>query len=218
MTETHPLRVLGLDEAGRGCVLGDLCVGAFFVPEWSTATDVALREAGADDSKRLSKKKRDAARSALTALGTAEVVAISPHEIDRNNLNDLEIAAISQLVRKYRPDVVLMDALGPPRGVPKLVQRLQLEVGAVCSPAWTIEPKADHTYPMVGAASIFAKTTRDDRLATHDAAHGPLGSGYPSDPKTKAWLSAWAQSRKAWPSFVRTRWQTVQDLGQQSLL
>ncbi len=213
-----PLRVLGIDEAGRGCVLGDLCVGAFFVDTWTPLTDGALREAGADDSKRLSAKRRAAAREALVDLGTPEVIAIPPSDIDKNNLNDLEIAAIATLVRRYLPDVVLMDALGPPRGVPKLVQRLQLAVGASCSPAWTIEPKADHTYPMVGAASIFAKTTRDARLAAHDADHGPLGSGYPSDPVTKAWLGAWARTRAPWPPFVRTRWQTVQDLGQQTLL
>lgn len=212
------LRVLGIDEAGRGCVLGDLCVGAFFVDAWTDATDVALRDAGAADSKRLSKKRRDAARNALAPLGTHEVVAIPPTQIDQHNLNDLEIAAIADLVGRYRPDVVLMDALGPPRGVPKLVQRLQHAVGAACAPTWTIEPKADHTYPMVGAASIFAKTTRDARLADHDAAHGPLGSGYPSDPVTRAWLHSWAGTDKAWPPFVRTRWQTVQDLGQRSLL
>jgi len=208
-------RVLGIDEAGRGCVLGDLCVGAFFVED---PDDSVLREAGADDSKRLSKKRRDAAREALSSLGEATVVRISPSEIDQGNLNQLEISAIAGLVRRFKPDRVYMDALGPTKTVPKLIARLQQRVGDGCTPEWIIEPKADHTYPIVGAASIFAKTTRDRALAELDDAHGPLGSGYPSDPKTKAWLRSWAASPHPWPPFVRTRWQTIQDLGQRKLL
>lgn len=209
------MRVLGIDEAGRGCVLGDLCVGAFLVED---PDDETLRAAGADDSKRMSAKKREAARTALDALGHAEVVRITPAQIDRANLNKLELEAIVGLVKKHRPDAVFMDALGPPKTVPKLVAQLQERVGPDCTPTWTIEPKADHTYAVVGAASIFAKTTRDRELAALIDTHGPLGSGYPSDPKTKAWLRAHAATREPWPPFVRTRWQTIQDLGQQALL
>ncbi|MEZ4317507.1 MAG: ribonuclease HII [Myxococcota bacterium] len=210
-----PRRVIGIDEAGRGCVLGDLCVGAFFAVD---PDDLVLRAAGADDSKRLSEKKREAAREALAGLGEPAVVRITAQEIDQANLNHLELHAIAGLVRRFRPDHVYMDALGPPKSVPGLVERLRELVGDACDPQWTIEPKADHTYPIVGAASIFAKTTRDRALAELDASHGPLGSGYPSDPVTKAWLSGWAARREPWPPFVRTRWQTIQDLGQQSLL
>ncbi|MCB9677283.1 MAG: ribonuclease HII [Alphaproteobacteria bacterium] len=212
---TKRIRVLGLDEAGRGCVLGDLCVGAFYVED---PDDTVLRAAGADDSKRLSEKKREAAREALASLGEGRVERITPGQIDAANLNQLELEAIAGLVREFRPDHVFMDALGPPKTVPTLVQKLQAMVGRTCSPVWTIEPKADHTYAVVGAASIFAKTTRDRALADLDAAHGPLGSGYPSDPVTKAWLGAWAAKREPWPHFVRTRWQTIVDLGQQTLL
>jgi ribonuclease HII len=110
-----------------------------------------------------------------------------------------------------------MDALGPPSTLPKLLARLQAALPRDLSPRWVIEPKADGTYPVVGAASIVAKTTRDDAL--DDLARwGTLGSGYPSDPKTRSWLLEHARTGQPWPPFVRTRWQTVQDLAQQALL
>ncbi len=208
------MRVMGIDEAGRGCVLGDLVVCGYVV---ESLDDEALRAAGADDSKRLSAKRRVAARQALGALGEADVRCITPAEIDAGNLNELEEATIVSLIDRWQPERVYIDALGHPRTLPALQKRL---LGALrtCQPELVIEPKADHTYPVCGAASIFAKTTRDQALADIVAAHGPLGSGYPSDPKTRRWLADHAASKQPWPSFVRTRWQTVRDLAQGSLL
>lgn len=208
------MKVLGIDEAGRGCVLGDLVVAGFFV---ESPDDDVLRAAGAADSKRLSPKRRAAAREALSALGQADIRPIAPEAIDGGNLNVLEEEAIVDLIERWAPDRVYIDALGHPATLPATMERLRR---AVRRPdlELVIEPKADHTYPVVGAASIFAKTTRDDALAAWADAHGPLGSGYPSDPKTRAWLTAWAASREPWPPFVRTRWQTVRDLAQTTLL
>ncbi len=200
------MRVLGIDEAGRGCVLGPLCIGAFLAVD---ADDEVLLANGATDSKKLSAKRRDAARLALDALGTWEVVRIEPSAIDAGNLNALEEQAIVALVRKYAPDKVIVDALGHPATIPRTIARL----AAQCPPAeWLMEPKADGTYPVVGAASIFAKTTRDAALQAVKDEHGDLGSGYPSDPKTRGWLAEWHRAGKEWPSFVRTRWGTVRDL------
>lgn len=214
------MRVLGIDEAGRGCVLGDLVVGAFFAVD---PDDAVLREAGADDSKKLSAKRRRAAREKLGELGEFAVVRITPQAIDANNLNRLEEAAILDLIERFVPDEVYVDALGHPRAMPALIARLQLELdgrtGGTLRPRWTVEPKADSTYAVVGAASIAAKTLRDDALEAHAVSHGvTLGSGYPSDPKTRSWLEAHAASHAPWPPFVRTRWQTIQDLAQTTLL
>jgi ribonuclease HII len=208
-------RVLGIDEAGRGCVLGDLCVGAFLVV---SPDESVLRAAGAADSKRLSPARRAAARDALAGLGEAAVTRITPAQIDAGNLNQLELVAVAALVRRFLPDRVFMDALGPPRTVPALIERLRAMVGDVCDPVWTVEPKADGTYAVVGAASIFAKTTRDGALEALDAQHGPFGSGYPSDPVTRAWLTAHAATGAPWPPFVRTRWATITEIGQGKLI
>ena len=80
-------------------------------------------------------------------------------------------------------------------------------------PVFTIEPKADGTYPVVGAASIFAKLLRDERIA----ALGGVGSGYPSDPVTRRWLAGFLQRDEPFPACVRTRWGTIDKLRQQQL-
>ncbi|MCB9673055.1 MAG: ribonuclease HII [Alphaproteobacteria bacterium] len=207
-------RVLGIDEAGRGCVFGDLVVGAFFV---EALDDEGLRAAGAADSKKLTHARRIAARQGLASLGTGVVTRIAPSAIDAGNLNHLEEAAIVALIQRFEPEHVYIDALGHPSTLPATEARLRAALGGL-APRFTIEPKADHTYAVVGAASIFAKTHRDEALEAHAAVWGELGSGYPSDPRTRAWLASHAQTREPWPAFVRTRWQTVRDLAQGALL
>jgi len=207
--------VLGIDEAGRGCVLGDLVIAGFFVPE---ACDDALREAGAADSKALSAKRRDAARMRLAPLGSPDVRRVTPAEIDAGNLNALEEAVIVDLVRRWAPDKVIVDALGHPRTLDRTVARLQEAVGDAVRPEWLMVPKADALFPVVGAASIFAKTDRDALLADHrETAGANFGSGYPSDPKTRAWIAEWARTGRPWPAFVRTRWATLERVVQESL-
>jgi ribonuclease HII len=205
---------MGIDEAGRGCVLGALYIGAFIVDE--DISDEVLRDAGADDSKRLSQKKRLLIREALKPLGYGEVRSVTAVQIDHGNLNTLEEEVIAQLVRKWRPDEVYVDALGHPATLPKVVERLARQV-APLTPTWVMEPKADHTYPIVGAASILAKTERDQALDEIRERYGAVGSGYPSDPATKRWLESWSRAGKDWPYFVRTRWSTITELSQRRL-
>jgi len=206
------MRILGLDEAGRGSVLGPLVVGAYLHETddldraWTT-----LRAAGADDSKALTARRRDAAREALAALGTGAVRVITPAQIDAGNLNELEEHAFLELVAALRPDAVWLDAPVHPRGIPAVRARLIARSGVR---DWVIEPKADATWPVVGAASIWAKTTRDAAIA----ALGPgVGSGYPSDPVTRAWLLARIRENAPLPACVRSRWETVESLRQGSL-
>lgn len=207
------LRWLGIDEAGRGCVLGDLVVGGFLFEGPDCGP---LAEAGATDSKKLSAKRRLAVRAKLEPLGEVHIRRITPTQIDAGNLNRLEEDAIIDLIRTTRPDCVIIDALGAPSTLPRTVERLQRAVAPhVC--VWTMEPKADLNHPVCGAASIVAKTTRD--LALHELieVHGTLGSGYPSDPKTRSWLQQHSDTGEPWPDFVRTRWGTVQALAQTRL-
>jgi ribonuclease HII len=208
------VRVLGIDEAGRGCVLGDLVVAGFVT---ETDDEEALRNAGAADSKTLAPLARQQARTLLRALGTVKLRRIAAPQIDEQNLNRLEEDAIVSLVRTFRPDAVRLDALGNPAMLPALQQRLDARLPRKLRPRWTIEPRADATFAVVGAASIFAKTHRDEALDRIRSRWGDLGSGYPSDPKTRAWLRSWARTGAPWPSFVRTRWATVRALAQGTL-
>jgi ribonuclease HII len=203
------MRVLGIDEAGRGCVLGPLVVAGFLVIDVDPAL---LSAAGAADSKKLSPARRLAARHALGSLGQASIQRIEATTIDDANLNAVEEEAIASLIRQGQPDVVLIDALGHPRTLPRVVERLRSLAGVRDSVRILMEPGADGRYPEVGAASVFAKTYRDAALDEYRSEFGEFGSGYPSDPKTRGWLSDWKRSGRPWPPFVRTRWGTVRDL------
>ena len=182
-------------------------MGAFLIEAGDEDDLTAL---GVNDSKKLSKKKRDRIRKQLHEVGVAVQRLISATAIDGGNLNTLEEEAIVELVRAHEPDRVILDALGHPSTIPHTLERLRAATGREID--WQMEPKADARFVVVGAASIVAKTTRDDALQSHQEAWGDFGSGYPSDPKTRAWLRGLAQRGAPWPSFVRTRWGTVRDI------
>jgi len=204
------MKILGIDEAGRGCVLGDLFVGAYCCTESQLKE---IQEAGATDSKKLSAKKRTTILSALENIGTGSVVQISPQQIDSGNINTLEEEAFATLIVKYKPQKVYIDAPAHPRAIPAFQKRLTARIisAGVKVPDMVIEPKADLTYPIVGAASIFAKVKRD--LSIH--ALGEVGSGYPSDPKTRKWIKGFLIRKEELPKCVRKRWGTIEKLKQE---
>ncbi len=202
------MTVLGLDEAGRGAVLGPLVVGAYLVDD---AHLDALAATGVTDSKKLSADKREALRGPLDTLGRWDVRAISAQTIDGENLNVLEERAFVELILQFRPDKVIIDAPCHPNGIPFFIDRLVKAIAY--EPVLVVEPKADLNHKPCGAASIFAKTERD--RAIH--ALGGVGSGYPGDPVTRAWIKGFFDRDEPLPACVRSRWGTIAALSQQSL-
>ncbi len=207
------MKILGLDEAGRGCVLGSLYVGAFCC---EIGQEKAVIESGATDSKKLSAKKRRKILSEIQNLGTCRHIAISPAEIDAGNINQLEEAAFIDHIIHFRPDRVIIDAPTHPAGIPSFLDRMKRNLTGKLQriPEFIVEPKADLTYPICGAASIVAKVNRDMAIESL----GPVGSGYPGDPVTRAWLKGFFERNEPLPDCVRKRWGTIQTLRQQSLL
>lgn len=213
------MKTLGLDEAGRGCVLGPLVVGAFC---FEGETDDLVRQAGATDSKKLSAKKRQRIRESLPELGQCELIEVSPAAIDRGNINQLEEEAFLELIRRFRPDRVIIDAPTHPRGIPAFCRRLlraleESNPPFEYLPELIVQPKADLNFPICGAASIVAKVHRDALIADLNVL-GDVGSGYPSDPKTRSWLKGFLLRGEPFPSCVRQRWGTIDKLRQQQLL
>jgi ribonuclease HII len=201
--------VLGIDEAGRGSVVGPLVVGGFLVPADLTGS---LPDLDVRDSKLLSPARRRAAFERLRTVGRRYQVTLAPSEIDEavgvGGLNDLEARAFARLVRRARPEVAYVDACDP------VAQRFGTTVARYAGTSTRIvaRHRADRDLPVVGAASIVAKVLRDralDRLRTELGAG--LGSGYPSDRKTRAFVAD-VLSRGERPHWLRASWQTTQDL------
>lgn len=200
------MRILGLDEAGRGSVLGPLVVGAFLYE----GEQAALATAGAADSKTLTPARRTRARAALATLGREAWRVIPATRIDEGNVNALEEEAFLSLVAELAPDRVYLDAPVHPGGIPRLRARLVATSGVE---DWVVECKADSRWPVVGAASLVAKTERDAAIE----ALGEVGSGYPSDPVTRQVIRDLLRGEAPLPPWVRARWGTVRDLRQQGL-
>ncbi len=213
MPGPRPMRILGVDEAGRGPVLGPLVMGAVLADD---AKLEVLREIGVKDSKALTRKARERIFERLAQSFVSGYELVTPDDINRpdSNLNRLEYDALCRLILKFRPDQLYVDAFANPA---RLVRDL---VGTFPSLTVVAEWKADENYPIVSAASIVAKVIRDRHIDGLKKEHGELGSGYPGDPKTVRWLRSQILKNRlatgSLPSIVRLRWSTVRRIAEDS--
>jgi ribonuclease HII len=200
----------GVDEAGRGCVLGPLAVAGVSV---DSSQLHELAELGVKDSKLLSPGQRDALYpEILKVCRGVQVSRIPPKMIDRyvsrgkkyRRLNYLETIHMARVIYLLGVDEVFVDApdVNPVRFKSELEELLSSR------PRIVAEHKADVNYAVVSAASIVAKVERDRDVAELRALHGDFGSGYPSDPDTIAFLESWVKSRSSRPEFSRKSWKT----------
>ncbi len=200
------MHLLGFDEAGRGCVLGPLVVGGYLL---HTDRAEEVRAAGGRDSKALTAAKRTAAAARLKGLALEwRTIHITPEQIDGGNLNDLEEEAFGRIIDELKPDRIQIDAPVPSAHIGKYCRRLAERYG-IAVDRITAANQAEDRWPSVGAASIMAKTERDAAMDQLREEFGALGSGYPSDPKTRSYLKALIENDTPLPPFVRSRWGTV---------
>ena len=198
--------ILGIDEAGRGSVLGPMVIAGVIIPE---KMDKVLERMGVKDSKRLSPNRRTILSRKLRKMFEYEIVVISALEIDQMradgiNLNDIEKNAMRDLIVKMNPQKAIVDA------VDVKAERFQNNLRETTGIDVVAEHKADDKYIEVSAASIIAKAERDAQIAEINKDYikmGGIGSGYPSDPTTKEFLTNYTYDEM--PYFVRKSWATV---------
>jgi len=203
---------VGVDEAGRGSIVGDMIVAAYAV-EARRLGDLA--DAGVRDSKELTREARARLYRVLASLGWLAVASASPREIDEENLNRVTARkvrlAVSRVLRMLggagRVELVVVDKFGDASAVKAALRSLGLARAEI-----RVEEKADARYPVVAAASIVAKHVRDERIEVLRSLYGVRGSGYPSDPETEEWLLN-VFSRGEEPPIIRYTWSTVKRLG-----
>jgi ribonuclease HII len=206
---------VGVDEAGKGPVLGPMVVAA-------VRADPASLPAGIDDSKRLSAARREtlAGRLRRRAGVTVGVARIPVSRIDdpTTDMNSLTLAGHAEAVASVAVDCddVVADAgdVDADRFARRLRDAVAGDEGAL-DVSVRAEHGADGTYPSVAAASVVAKVERDaaiDGIAHDLDAVGEVGSGYPSDPTTRAFLAEWVRERGELPDCARRSWSTCEDL------
>ena len=224
----------GGDEAGRGAILGPLVLGMVAVKSSSLHK---LSEIGVRDSKILSEKRRNQLFGEISDIVTdIKVGIIYPKEINEAmtnhiSLNELEAVHFADLFDRMQHDINVV-YLDSPDVIPerfgarfkmsssKSTAVVGIKMPRVKGVKYTrviSEHKADSKYPVVSAASIIAKVTRDREIRKLEKAlRIPIGSGYPSDYKT---IEAITKNLKtgALDSHIRQRWITMERIKQTKL-
>lgn len=199
--------IAGVDEAGRGPVLGPIVFAGVLIEEKSIPLLTGL---GIRDSKLLQPSKRESLSISILKLATkVSIKVVSPREIDTAkanglNLNKLEANCFAEIINQLKPDVTYVDAadVNPERFSKRIKNNLVVDTKLIS------QHRADIDIPIVSAASILAKVERDKRI-NELKRFGNIGSGYCHDPKTISFLKEWIREYGEFPSFVRHSWVTA---------
>lgn len=200
--------IAGVDDAGRGPIIGPLAIAGILLKEEDLPKLEAL---GVKDSKLLTPRRRRQLAKEIKKLALKyHVIMLSPAEIDKvankgrklHRLNRLEAKAMAKAIKTLKPDIAYVDASDvlANRFKDHITENLPFKVQIIS------EHKADRKYPIVSAASIVAKVERDKAIYALKEKYGEMGSGYASDPKTIKFLENWIKRAKAYPNFVRKSW------------
>lgn len=204
--------ICGIDEAGRGPVLGPLVMCGLLVKEEDEKELVKLK---VRDSKLLTKVKREFLFDKIKDISYKyEIIAIYPDEIDHAvnnhdglNLNKLEARKSAEIINLLKPDKAIVDA--PSNNIKSYKQYL-FELINNKKIELILEHKADLNYPIVSAASILAKVTRDNEIEKiKKKIKIDFGSGYMSDSKTVNFLEKYYEK---YPELFRKSWLPYRDI------
>ena len=208
--------IAGIDDAGRGPVIGPLVIAGILIQDHQVPVLDAI---GTRDSKVLTPRRRSSLAKQIRKIAVKhKIVELSPREIDEvvlngrrlRRLNWLEARAMAEVIHGLHPDVAYVDASDvlEKRFGEQIQGLLTFDVEVVS------EHHADAKYPVVSAASIIAKTHRDEVISGLRKIFGDFGSGYSSDPKTRQFLRDWFrdQGDQKLPDFVRRSWKTVRKI------
>lgn len=206
------LLICGIDEAGRGSVLGPLVIAGINIKN----SDIKkLEEIGVRDSKALTRKKRGFLFDKI--LDISEFVCIYKIDcktIDENvyqrKLNKLEGGIMSTIIKYLEADVAYVDSCDV--NINRYTNYLKSNLDLNNNTSIIAMHKADRMNPAVSAASIIAKVTRDREIQILEENFQNIGSGYPSDKKTMYFIHNWIKEYKEFPNFVRKSWRPVREI------
>lgn len=200
--------IAGIDEAGRGPVIGPMVVCGVSVSEKKLRK---IKSMGLKDSKLLTPKKREEFAVKIKEVCEYELVVVGPERIDSRandelNLNELEVECFSNILKALRPATAYVDAcdVNAERFGINVKKGLDFEVEVIS------RHNADRDYPVVSAASILAKVHRDALIKEIcDSVGENVGSGYSHDQVTIEFLKGYYKKNKCMPPFARKSWKTT---------
>jgi len=202
--------ICGIDEAGRGPVVGPLVIAAVTI---DADDEKKLKQLGVKDSKDLTPRQREDMFEKIKEIVKAHKIEILlPSDVDAaldtegTNLNWLEADTSIDLINALKPDKALLDC--PSNNINAYNDYVKEKLKVNCEVI--SEHKADEKYPVVSAASILAKVTRDREIfKIQQFVDGELGSGYPADPITKKFLE---ENYMKYPEIFRRTWASYKNV------
>ncbi|QKR00501.1 ribonuclease HII [Metallosphaera tengchongensis] len=190
---------VGIDEAGRGCLIGPMVVAGVALSDYSIKT---LKDAGVKDSKKLTRKRREELFDKILESSEAIIVSkATPEEIDSNNLNKITYQKVIEVIDGMAwlsPNVITVDKVGPEEEVVKRIREMGFEPNVV--------HRADEMFTEASSASIIAKVIRDRIVDSLKREFGDFGSGYPSDRRTVQWINQVISEGRDPPNIIRRSW------------
>ncbi|HKZ33789.1 MAG TPA: ribonuclease HII [Candidatus Nanoarchaeia archaeon] len=222
--------ILGIDDAGRGPVIGPMVLAGCLITE---ETEKELKRLGVKDSKQLTKKRRAFLEAVIREKAEAFAIQVKyPLEIDGKdhsgiNLNDLEAQMAAKIINEINVPSnasgtkikVVIDC--PSTNRVKWRDTVQTKIENLSNLEVLCEHKADVNHVAVSAASILAKEEREREMDILRKKYGDhIGSGYSSDPRTTKFLQKNIKKlehrgifRKSWKTWKRA----IHDLAQKKL-
>ncbi|UZE94212.1 MAG: ribonuclease HII [Candidatus Pacearchaeota archaeon] len=219
---------IGIDEAGRGPVLGPMVLAGVLADEREIAE---FKELNVRDSKMIMPKRREFLSKEIKKIAISYyIIKVNPREIDEKisqkiNLNKIEALKVAEiiniLIKKVPEAEVIVDCPSP--NTRAWSNYLAEYIHDTKKIKLRCEHKADVNYPVVSAASILAKVTRDSEVEKIKRQHNiECGSGYPSDPICQKFLTTSKAKELAKIGLIRKSWATwkneVKRRGQRKLL
>ncbi len=207
--------IAGIDEAGKGPVLGPMCVAGLLLDENKLER---ISRLGVKDSKKLTPKKREVLSVDIKKLADKIfVLEVSPGQIDELRkvitMNEIMVACYVKVLEELKPESAFVDAADviAERFGENIMKKYSGDLNI------TSEHNADENYPIVSAASILAKVRRDELVRNLERTVGKeIGSGYPADPKTVRFLESWVKDHGTLPDFARSSWETSKNILEKS--
>lgn len=205
--------ISGVDEAGRGPVIGPLVIAGVTFKDENPLIELNVR-----DSKKIIPNRRKFLAEKIKQIAlNYEILIIKAKDIDDMRkvmtLNEIEVNAFTKVIKKLKPELCYVDSadVNENRFKQDILSQLTFKTEIIS------KHKADDLYPVVGAASIIAKTRRDEEVniieeELQEKLNIPLGSGYPADPITQKFLKTWLVKYKKLPPYIRKSWKTSQNL------
>lgn len=198
----------GVDEAGRGSVIGPLVVAGISIGKNGVSR---LHKLGIRDSKTLTPMARENFFGNIVGLANSLCISkFECHEVDNyvffNGLNELEAIGMAEVINNIHADRIYVDSCDI---------NLERYKNSIKKYLWTPKPRiyclhhADCSNVVVSAASIVAKIIRDNELERIRKIYHDIGSGYPSDKKTMFFIKKWVTRYKSAPHFARKSWRPL---------